>query len=447
MGGLAATTRRAALRCTHGKKISLRALSATLRLPAHGARRRPAASTPLLSAHPVSSQVIVLFLALLLGIQPVTTDLYLPALPALRASLGASMAQVQLTLTALLLAFGFSQLVWGPLSDRFGRRPILLWGTGLYVLSACVGALAPNIEVLIFCRAVQGVGLGAAVVCARALVRDVYQPVEAAQAMSRGLSGLGVIACLSAPLGGAMATLFGWRMALALPAVFGVVLWLLLSDRFRETVTRLNLDALRPRDLWRNWSHIAGNHAFRANSVQSAASYGALFTYLATSSFVFIQVLGWSIAGYGGALFLMSLIYIFGTLWCRRLVVRRGVRRAVALASGFTLASGLLMAALAYAGFGQPWYGGWAVLLPLSLFMLAHGVHQPCSQSGAVAPFPQMAGAASALNGVLTTVVAFVTGGWLGQAMDGTVFPLVYAFGFWTLCIAINGLTAVQRHG
>ena len=395
----------------------------------------------------MSSRYVVLFLALLLGIQPVTTDLYLPALPALRANLGAGMPQVQLTLTALLLAFGFSQLVWGPLSDRFGRRPILLWGTGLYVLSACVGALAPGIEVLIVCRAVQGVGMGAAVVCARALVRDVYQPLDAAQAMSRALSGLGVIACLSAPLGGAMAALFGWRMALALPAVFGVVLWLLLSDRFRETLTRLNPDALRPRDLWRNWCTIAANRAFRANSVQAAASYGALFTYLAASSFVFIQVLGWSIAGYGTVMFLMSLTYIVGTLWCRRLVVRRGVRRAVAVASGFSLAAGLLMAALAYAGSGQPWYGGWAVLLPLSLFMLGHGVHQPCSQSGAVAPFPQMAGAASALNGVLTTVVAFGTGAWLGHAMDGTVFPLVHGFGFWTLVIAGNGWVGMQRHG
>ena len=106
---------------------------------------------------------IVLLLALLLGIQPITTDLYLPALPALSQGLGASMAQSQLTLSALLLAFGCAQLVLGPLSDRFGRKPILLWGLAAYVLAAVAGVLAPSIELLIVARTVQGAAMGAAV--------------------------------------------------------------------------------------------------------------------------------------------------------------------------------------------------------------------------------------------------------------------------------------------
>lgn len=150
----------------------------------------------------MTAGTIVLLLSLLLGLQPITTDLYLPALPALTSSFGAPMAQAQLTLTALLLAFGVSQLVWGPLSDRFGRKPILLTGLGAYVLAGVGSTLAPSMMALIVWRAVQGAAMGAAVMCARAIVRDLYAPTQGARVMSKALSGLGVIALLSAPLGG-----------------------------------------------------------------------------------------------------------------------------------------------------------------------------------------------------------------------------------------------------
>ena len=119
----------------------------------------------------MAPSLIVLLLALLLGIQPVTTDLYLPALPALTAELNATVHQGQLTLTALLLCFGLSQLVFGPLSDRFGRRPVLLFGMVLYTLAGIGNMLASSIEWLIFTRAVQGAAMGAGVMCARAILR------------------------------------------------------------------------------------------------------------------------------------------------------------------------------------------------------------------------------------------------------------------------------------
>jgi DHA1 family bicyclomycin/chloramphenicol resistance-like MFS transporter len=119
----------------------------------------------------MSRHFVVVLLALLLGLQAVTTDLYLPTLPAIRDSLGTSMAEIQLTLTALLLAFGISQLVWGPLSDRFGRKPILLWGMGAYVLASMACVAAPGIDWLIVARTVQGIAMGAAVMAARAQLR------------------------------------------------------------------------------------------------------------------------------------------------------------------------------------------------------------------------------------------------------------------------------------
>ena len=150
----------------------------------------------------MSPALVVVLLALLLGIQPITTDVYLPALPSLQQDLGASMAQVQMTFAALLLSFGISQLVWGPLSDRFGRKPILLWGMGAYVLASVACVLAPSMALLIAARIAQGAAMGAAVMGARAIVRDLYPPLEGAKVMSRGLSGLGVIAILCTPLGG-----------------------------------------------------------------------------------------------------------------------------------------------------------------------------------------------------------------------------------------------------
>ena len=112
-------------------------------------------------AVPRSQAMTVMLLALLLGLQPVTTDLYLPALPALTQGFGASMVQAQLTLTALLLAFGTSQLVWGPLSDQWGRRPVLLGGIVAYTVAAVAATLAPNIEALIAVRTLQGIAMGA----------------------------------------------------------------------------------------------------------------------------------------------------------------------------------------------------------------------------------------------------------------------------------------------
>lgn len=385
----------------------------------------------------------VLVLSLLLGIQPITTDLYLPALPALTEGFGAPVAHAQLTLTALLLAFGVSQLFWGPLSDRFGRRPILLWGLAAYTLSGVAAAFAPSMFLLIAFRTVQGAAMGAAVMCARAIVRDLYTPETGARVMSKGLSGLGVIACASAPLGGLLSDAFNWHVALLALAVFGAASLALVALRFEETVPRRNPAATQPRALLATWARIVRNPTFLAFSSLSAASYGGLFTFLASSSFVFIRVLGFTKTQYGMVMFSMSFVYIFGTVMCRRLLPRYGIRRSVAFAACLTLAGGTLMGVLALLGVHK----GWAIMLPFYLFMLGHGVHQPCSQSGAVGPFPQAAGAASALNGFLMMIVAFAVGGWLGTRLDGTVFPLTNGIWFWSACIAASAWTLVRKYG
>lgn len=403
----------------------------------------PAPNTPATPAPALPAAWVVLILSLLLGLQPMTTDLYLPALPALTSNLGAPMAQAQLTLTALLLAFGLSQLVWGPLSDRFGRRPILLIGMSAYVVAALASALAPSMTLLIVWRAVQGAAMGAGVMCARAIVRDLYTPLQGARVMSKGLTGLGLIACVSAPLGGLLSDWFSWREALLALAVFGAVSLAVVTLRFHETQPAPNRQALKPAVLLQTWRTILCHPTFLAFSALSAASYGGLFTFLAASSFVFIRVLGLSVTEYGFVMFVNSLLYVLGTLLCRRLLPRIGVPRAVALAGVLSLSAGTLMGVLALVGVQS----AWAIMLPQCLYMLAHGIHQPCSQSGAVGPFPQAAGVASALNGFGMTLVAFGVGTWLGTHMNDTVFPLVLGIWFWSALIALIAWTLVQKYG
>jgi DHA1 family bicyclomycin/chloramphenicol resistance-like MFS transporter len=392
-------------------------------------------------------KLIVLVLALLLGLQPVTTDLYLPALPAITEVFGANMGQAQLTLTALLLAFGLSQLVWGPMSDRFGRRPILLWGMAAYVLASIACAFAPNMAWLIAGRALQGVAMGAGVMAARAVVRDLYAPAQGATVMSQALTGLGIIACACAPLGGILTDALGWRVALLALAVFGAITGGLLLWRFEETLAQPNPKALQLRQLLRaNWQ-IAQHPTFRAWSALSTAAYMGLFTFLACSSFVFTRSMGYSKTAYGFLMLSMSLSYIVGTFWCRWMLRRTSVQRTVGIAAFLTLSGGVSMAALAYAGQGQDWYGAASVMGPIYLFMLGHGVHQSCGQSGAVGPFPERAGTASALNGFLMMAGAFLMGSWLGTQMHEPVFALAHGLLLWSVFIALVSWTLVQRHG
>jgi MFS transporter, DHA1 family, multidrug resistance protein len=391
----------------------------------------------------MSPTLIIVMLSMLLGIQPVATDLYLPALPAIKAEFGAELSQVQLTLSALLLAFGTSQLVWGPLSDRFGRRPILLCGLATFTLAGLGCVLANSMQALIVWRILQGAAMGAVVMCARAIVRDLYTPETGAGVMSKALSGLGLLACASAPLGGLLTDLWSWHAALSLVMGFGALTWVLVALRFKETVHRKNPQALQFKVLAKTWWDIVRHPTFVAFSCVSIGSYGGLFTFLASSSFVFISLLGLARWQYGLLLFSMAFTYLLGTVVCRRLLARFGVTHTVAIGGGFSLAGGGLMALHAWLG----WQSVMGLMGPFYLFVLAHGIHQPCGQSGAVGPFPKAAGAASALGGFLMMVAAFVTGLWLGAAKDGSAMPMAQSIAFWSMLTALSAWGLVLRRG
>lgn len=389
----------------------------------------------------MSPKRILGLLSLLMGIQPVATDLYLPALPAITADLQASVAQAQMTLSAMLLAFGSSQLVWGPLSDRFGRKPILLWGLAAFTVAGMGCVLSTTISQLVLWRALQGAAMGAVVMCGRAIVRDLYMPEVGARVMSKALTGLGVMAAICPPLGGLMTDLWNWHAALALVAMFGLIAWMLVAWKFEETVPVKNLQALRASVLVQTWWAIVRHPTFVAFTAVSLCSYLGLFTFLVSSSFVFMGVLKLARWEYGLLLFSMAFVYLNGTLLCRRLLLRFGVPRTVAFGGCLSVLGGGWMVLNVWLG----WVSVPSIMLPYYCYILGHGIHQPCGQSGAIGPFPQAAGAASALGGFLMMSVAFVTGLWLGTQADGSVFPMVNTLGFWSLLTALSAWVLVMR--
>lgn len=414
--------------------------------------RQPGAGAPPADALP--AWVAVTALGLLTGLQPLTTDLYLPALPQMKRALDMDTSHAQWTLSVLILAFGFGQLLWGPVADRFGRRPVLRWGLGFYVLASALTALAQDAFLMIVARAAQGVFLSAAVVCGRAMIRDLYAPAEGAKMMARGMSGLGFLALLGPILGGLSATWPGWRATMALMVFFGLLTWFFVWTRLPETLPperrqqRLNWPAMIG-----NWRRISRHPTFRAHAMLTSATYGGLYVYLALSAFVFIDILGISRTAYGLCGASLSVSYLLGTFICRRALPRKGIEGTVRVAGWCSLAGGLTMAGVSLAQAGLGWaVSPWALLPGMWIYAFAHGIHQPCAQTGVVAAFPTQAGAASALSGFVLAAIAFLIGAFLSwwTSLPGwaqSIHPMTLGLCAGGIVTAWTALVPVQRDG
>jgi DHA1 family bicyclomycin/chloramphenicol resistance-like MFS transporter len=403
----------------------------------------PAVATVATARPALAGPLVVLVLALLLGIQPVTTDLYLPALPALRDAFDVPMTAAQMTLSVLLVCFGVSQLLCGPLADRYGRRPVLLGGLGLYVAGAVLSAWAPAIEVLVAARGLQGVGMAASVVCGRAMVRDLYEPHEGTHVMSKALSGLGLIAISSPIAGGTVAGALGRRAALLVTALFGAATLAVIALRVPETARQLNPSATRPGPLVATFARLIRHPTFFTWTVLTTSAYAGLLAFLGGSSFTYMKSFGLSRPIYGLVVASSAMAYFAGTVICRRWLARHGIRGTIRRGGFVTLAAALLFALPTLADA----HTVWSLTAAQWGYGLGHGIHQPCGQAGVVGPFPREAGAASALSGFFLSMGAFAMGGWLGIAIDGRVAPFAWTIAALALSTATVAFTLVQRHG
>jgi DHA1 family bicyclomycin/chloramphenicol resistance-like MFS transporter len=400
------------------------------------------ATTPQIEAFK-QSPVFLFVLVGLLALQPMSTDFYLPALPSIGRAFNAPTVTVTWTLSALVGTFGLAQLFVGPLTDRFGRRPIAIAGLALYTLASLVAMIVPVIEGLILCRAVQGLSLACAYVVSRSFVRDLYIPIEGAKVLSRGLMIMGLVPLLGPFVGGALDTYFGWQGPFFALAVFSGFVLIFVWRFFPETNQRLNPTATQIKPLLTNYHAILRHPIFLSYTAMSVFSYGGLFAFLSGSSFVFINIFGLSRTVYGLAFGCTGLGYLLGTRACRYLVARRGLIGTVRLAGMLSLTAASIMLILMLLKVHHPL----ATLLPAVAYVFAHGIQQPCTTTACLGPFPRMAGAASALNGFGQMALAVIVGVWIGKSFDGTVMPLTIIMFIGSVLVAFTGIVLIKRYG
>lgn len=377
-----------------------------------------------------------------LMLQPLSTDLYLASLPNLASDFAVSPAAVQQTLSLFVIGFGSAQLVSGPLSDRFGRRPVLIGGLSVYLLSSLACALAPSLPWLVAARFAQAIGCCTGVVVARAIIRDAYAPAEGARMLAKASSLLSLAPLLGPILGGYLQVAFGWRAAFVALTCAGLIVWIAALRRMRESNSQPDGEALRPGHLGRSYFDVGRNPAFWAYALPGTLSYASIFAFISGTPFILIRVLGVPTQHYGYYFALGVFGYLGGTLLCRRMIGRIGLQRSLEVGTIIGLAGGLGFLAMVLGGFGSP-----ALVVGAQfVVMVAHGINFPCAQAGSLAPFPEKAGAAAGLFGFISMLGAFFTGMWVGSSHDGTILPLASISATVAVCLFISA-RVLARHG
>lgn len=378
-------------------------------------------ASPLPSATAPAPRGLILVLPVLVAFQAISTDLYLPALPAIGADLGAGIEEVQLTLSLFLVGFGVAQLLWGPLSDRIGRRPPLLAGTILYVAASLACMLAPSIETLTGARIVQAVAACSGVVLGRAVVRDLYAPAEAARVLAYLGTAMALAPIFGPVLGGWLTLSFGWRSTFAALALFGAVAFLGTLRAVPETNRRKDRDALRPARLVANYGSLLRDRLYLARVALAALGYAGIFTFISGSPHVLIDAVGLRPDQYGLCFAGGVAGWMAGTFAAGRLNRRLGLPALLALGTRLAALAALLGSALAL--LLPP---SWPALVgPMFLFMVGAGFTLPTAMALAIGPHPEKAGLASALLGFLQLAFASLVGLAVSALYDRTALPMM----------------------
>ena len=359
------------------------------------------------------------------------TDLYLPALPALTQAFDAGYSQVQLTLSIFFIGFAIGQLVYGPLSDRFGRKPVLLIGLTIFIISSAAAAFANTIESLIVIRLFQALGGCAGPVLGRAMVRDLYDPQEGGRMLSHIASAMALAPAVAPIIGGFLTALFGWEANFWFLLAYGLLALAVLTFGLPETIRRKNPDATKMGHLIRNYRTLIHHQRWRLYTLICSFIFAGLFAFLSGSSFVLIEYLGVSEQQYGFLFATIVVGYVIGSQMSARLTIRYRAFILIRLGCWVGLIAGAAMLLLSMLGA----HSVTSIIAPQFFFMMAVGMVLPLSLAGALAPFPHMAGAASALLGTTQMLIAAAHGGLVGYLYTGT--PTVMASG-----IAFAGLAA-----
>jgi MFS transporter, DHA1 family, multidrug resistance protein len=363
--------------------------------------------------------VVTALLTALVALGPLSTDLYLPSLPGLLRYFQSDIAEVQLTLSVFLLGLAAGQLVYGPLSDRFGRRPVLLAGLVLYAGASVAGALAPSVPTLIAARFVQATGACAGPVICRAIVRDVHGREGAARVLSYMGAAMALAPALGPILGGFVESWLGWRGNFGIMIAYGALGLALTAAILPETAPHRG-EPVGIDGLLRGYLSLFRSRGYFGFVLLSALAYGGIFSFISGSSFIFVDILGLKPELYGVCFGAIVLGYIAGAINSGRLSRKLGIERLLWLGGWFSAAGGLLLAAsVAIEGATLP-----GILLPTTVYMIGTGLVLPNAMAGAIGPYPRIAGTASALLGFVQMGLAAGIGAAIGHLADGTARPM-----------------------
>ena len=364
----------------------------------------------------VTERTLLVILAALMAFGPLSIDMYLPAFTSIAADFAVSTARVELSLASFFVGLALGQLLHGSLSDRFGRRPVVLVGLGLYVAACVACALAPSVEFLIGARFVQALAACAGIVVSRAVVRDKFEPREAARVFSLLMLVMGVAPILAPAVGSVVTAIAGWRAVFGLLAIFGVVAACAVFRMLPET---RQPGSAKPAVL-----RVLADRSFVRNAFAGGTAYAGMFAYITGAPFVFIEGFGLSPQQFGLLFGANALALIASSQLNRRLLVRWDMQRILRWAFPALAVAGALLAASAYFR-----WGFWGIAVPLWLYVGILGMTYPNTTASAMQAHAANAGAASAWLGTIQFTVAACAAALVSRLHDGSALAMAGVVG------------------
>lgn len=354
------------------------------------------------------------------AIGPIALNIFIPSMPGLQAEFATDYGTVQLTLTFYLASLAVSQLFLGPISDRFGRRPVFLGGMVVYVAASLACIFASSIEQLIIGRIFQAAGGCAGIVLARAIVRDVYERDQAASMIGYVTMAMVVAPMLAPAIGGVLDEWAGWQSGFYLVSLLGCCLLVLAWHQLPETNQTRAVSAGFVR-LARNCGALMREPLFLGYALNSAFGSCVFFSFLAGAPFVMTDIMGRTPAEYGVYFIMVSIGYMFGNFLSGRFAQRAGVDRMVTTGTLLALGGLGVLIALTWADIQEPY----AVFGPMALVAISNGLTIPSATAGAISVRPDITGSGAGLSGFFQIGLGALATLVVGALHDGTRLPMV----------------------
>ncbi|NQV56545.1 MAG: multidrug effflux MFS transporter [Rhodospirillales bacterium] len=370
-----------------------------------------------------SFALLAALLGTLVMMGPVGIDMFLPGIPNLARDLNVTVGQAEFALTAIFSGMAVGQLIYGPLSDRYGRKPVIIGSILLYIISVVTISLAGDLDFIIAMRFVQGMAAASGRIMANAAARDIFEREQLARMLSFVMMVGALVSLFTGTLGGIITEYFSWRIVFLIMAGYGALLLVAFTLFFSETQEAKNLDAIRPMSLVHNYAAVAKNSVFLSYAVTGAFIISGLGAYLNSSSGVLIGAYGVSPTVYGLTFSTIPLGFMSGAFFAARYGARLGISRTIAIGTGIALIGGSAMFGLAI---GEIHHAA-AVVGPIIIYMFGFAVLIPQISAGALSPFTTIAGSASSLQGFMMSATTAGISALLAVFADGTAVPMAVA--------------------